>query len=255
MMKKLLKKIMLTMAIGVASATFAQIDVTFVAAQPTQIGDGGMVSQSAKITFTGIPDANQGLTFRARLYNTGSSITGGGQIAQSNFFDLNKSITYDNAQLKSTVTDNGMTYDVEIEFKLFGDTSLTISNPPAVPNVDFMFRVFLNGTTPDFTGSTVPAEGTATHRNFRFNSNLSIVPEVTLSSKKLENISKSIYPNPVSSELIIGKDVKTKTYRITNVLGSTVKEAEATGKLDVSDLKSGLYLLMTDSGVAKFIKK
>jgi hypothetical protein len=256
MMKKLFQNLTYGLALCATSLTFGQISVTYVAAQPTQIGDAGTVSQPAKVTFTGIPDTNQALTFRARLYNTGTDITAGGQVAQTAFLDLNKSITYDNAQLKSTVTDNGSTYDVEIEFKLFSGASLTISNPPTVPNVDFTFRVFLNTTTPDFTGSTVAAEGTGTtHKNFRFNSNLPIVSEATLSNETFENISRSIYPNPASTELMVSRDIKTKTYKVVSLLGLTIKEVKANGSIDVSNLSKGIYILVTDTGVAKFVKK
>ncbi|MDB2384924.1 T9SS type A sorting domain-containing protein [Polaribacter sp.] len=77
----------------------------------------------------------------------------------------------------------------------------------------------------------------------------------TASTKDFENISSSIYPNPVSNTLNISSSVETKTYKILNTLGATIKVSPATGSMDVSDLKSGLYFLVTDSGMAKFLKK
>ena len=55
--------------------------------------------------------------------------------------------------------------------------------------------------------------------------------------------------------MTISKEVITETYKVVNLLGSTVKEVNAIGKLDVSDLTTGIYILVTDAGVAKFVKK
>ena len=76
----------------------------------------------------------------------------------------------------------------------------------------------------------------------------------TLSINKF-NISKSISPNPVSSVLNISTSLNTKTYKVVNMLGKTVLDVNATGSLDVSNLSQGLYFLVTDAGIAKFVKK
>lgn len=81
------------------------------------------------------------------------------------------------------------------------------------------------------------------------------VVNAPLSTKDVSNISGSIFPNPVSSTLIISNSIETKTYKVVNLLGKTVKDVEATGSLDVSDLSAGIYILKTDAGIAKFVKK
>ncbi|WP_442809378.1 T9SS type A sorting domain-containing protein [Tamlana sp. 2201CG12-4] len=53
----------------------------------------------------------------------------------------------------------------------------------------------------------------------------------------------------------MSKDLATDSYKVISILGNTVKEVKATGSLDVSDLSKGIYFLITDSGIAKFVKK
>ena len=64
----------------------------------------------------------------------------------------------------------------------------------------------------------------------------------------------SVYPSPAASTLTVNPSVVTKTYKVANLTGSIVLEANATGSLDVSNLTSGVYFLITDAGVAKFVK-
>lgn len=82
-------------------------------------------------------------------------------------------------------------------------------------------------------------------------------PTVTLGVKDFNkaSIAANVSPNPVSSILNIGTDVVTKKYRVVNLAGATVLETEATGSIDVSSLANGVYLLVTDAGIAKFIKE
>ncbi|MGA9638700.1 T9SS type A sorting domain-containing protein [Flavobacterium sp.] len=69
------------------------------------------------------------------------------------------------------------------------------------------------------------------------------------------SIAANVSPNPVSSVLNISSDLVTKKYRIINLAGATVIETVATGSVDVSGLANGVYLLVTDAGIAKFIKE
>ncbi|GIZ08010.1 T9SS type A sorting domain-containing protein [Flavobacterium sp. UMI-01] len=79
----------------------------------------------------------------------------------------------------------------------------------------------------------------------------------TLSVKDFNktSIAANVSPNPVSSILNIASDVVTKKYKIVNLAGATVLETEATGSIDVSTLANGIYLLVTDAGIAKIIKE
>ena len=82
-------------------------------------------------------------------------------------------------------------------------------------------------------------------------------PTVILGVKDFNkaSIAANVSPNPVSSILNIGGDVVTKKYRVVNLAGTTVIETAATGSIDVSNLANGVYFLVTDAGIAKFIKE
>jgi len=76
----------------------------------------------------------------------------------------------------------------------------------------------------------------------------------SLSTNEFEKLT-SFYPNPVKDVIYFGNDVQTKSYKVLSITGSLIKEIEAVQKsLDVSDLKTGMYFLATDSAVGKFIK-
>lgn len=81
-------------------------------------------------------------------------------------------------------------------------------------------------------------------------------PTTTLGIKDFNkaSIAVSVSPNPVSSVLTVSQNVVTKSYKVVNLAGTTVLETAATGSIDVSNLANGVYLLVTDSGITKFIK-
>ncbi|MGP1500987.1 MAG: T9SS type A sorting domain-containing protein [Bergeyella cardium] len=55
---------------------------------------------------------------------------------------------------------------------------------------------------------------------------------------------KALYPNPVKDILNISTDAKVKSYKLTNMLGQTVKEGSLSGKeIDLSVLESGIYII------------
>ncbi len=112
-----------------------------------------------------------------------------------------------------------------------------------------------------FTGAdsfTFPNGGaTPNPRSFAINgfriSEITEPPVLSVAEFSKEDISSSMYPNPVSSELTIG--VETETYKVINLGGATVLEAAGTGVLNVSSLTNGIYFLVTDAGTAKFVKQ
>jgi hypothetical protein len=79
--------------------------------------------------------------------------------------------------------------------------------------------------------------------------------DALLSNKEFKKLT-SFYPNPAENELHFGSDVITDSYKILSVTGALIRDVKATSRtLDVSYLKTGLYFIATDSGVAKFLKK
>ncbi|WP_010181885.1 T9SS type A sorting domain-containing protein [Aquimarina agarilytica] len=77
----------------------------------------------------------------------------------------------------------------------------------------------------------------------------------TLSTSEFSgNINGSFGPNPASDMITIDSNIQTETYSVADLSGATVKTVKAEGTLDVSDLPSGIYFLITDVGVAKFEK-
>ena len=75
------------------------------------------------------------------------------------------------------------------------------------------------------------------------------------------NTSITLYPNPVKgSFLTVRMSENTKaTYTIANILGQTVKSGSIINTIDVSELKSGMYIININDGVKitskKFIKE
>ncbi len=82
---------------------------------------------------------------------------------------------------------------------------------------------------------------------------------ILTSSKYLEkdNLKFNIFPNPASSELNISLDIKKSTNLfITNELGQVVKSVVLTqdnSKVDVSDLRKGIYFLFMENKSKKLI--
>jgi len=68
------------------------------------------------------------------------------------------------------------------------------------------------------------------------------------------SITNAIYMDFITDILTIDSSIKTETYQVFSLSGAGVKVAAATGSLNVSDLSNGIYFLVTDVGVAKFIK-
>jgi DNA-binding beta-propeller fold protein YncE len=62
-----------------------------------------------------------------------------------------------------------------------------------------------------------------------------------------------IYPNPVEQELYLSEKLSFSVYSSNGQL--MYQQAESSANLDVSYLTPGLYLLVTDKGVIRFVKK
>jgi len=70
-----------------------------------------------------------------------------------------------------------------------------------------------------------------------------------------EDVSSQIFPSPAIDVLNISANLNTKTYQVIDMSGATVVNKKADGSIDVSNLQSGIYFLITDAGTAKFVKQ
>ena len=90
---------------------------------------------------------------------------------------------------------------------------------------------------------------------------------ITVGKSEIRNLNSTLYisPNPTTSQLTIQtQDLKLKELHIYNVLGELVQQFEITNpksevKIDVSELKTGIYFVEVSSNKglvrAKFIKE
>jgi len=66
---------------------------------------------------------------------------------------------------------------------------------------------------------------------------------------------KAIYPNPVQMELNVPAD-DVQVYQITDITGKKVLQGHTSGKIDLSQLRSGMYFIRLGEGTPqKFVKK
>lgn len=250
-MKKLLKaKIFATALVCYAVTSYSQNPTVTFDNVPAGVElTNHTLSSSDQLIFTidNIPDDNTTITANLRVYIAGSTANGSKKMQRT--FNVNAT---------SSSSDSNYSF-----VESAGTNANTIKRvytwPLLIPNTsgsgiggdyvldeeyDILVRLVNGAPSPDDTNTNtiVPAV------------TMKGVADNTLGFKNF-NISKSIYPNPVSSELKISNDVETKTYKVANLLGKVVKEVKANGSLNVSDLSSGIYVLITDSGIAKFVKE
>ena len=91
----------------------------------------------------------------------------------------------------------------------------------------------------------------------RLTYNLTVIKDslttIGISSPTIENSFIKIYPNPVDHVLYLNEKLSFSVYSSNGQL--MYQQAESTANLDVSNLTPGLYLLVTDKGVIRFVKK
>src|SRR5690606_16342104 len=82
------------------------------------------------------------------------------------------------------------------------------------------------------------------------------VKESTLAVDGVTKANVSVYPNPFSDVLNISDVKGVKSVSITDVAGRQVKSMKASAQLNVSDLKTGLYIvtLHMEDGTVKSVK-
>ncbi|WP_303317038.1 T9SS type A sorting domain-containing protein [Flavivirga abyssicola] len=263
MMKKLLKNIFILVAIfGAYTFSNAQKINVAVTSGPTEIQTDGIMNAPMVITVSNIPmglDGNGNVAINSRVYIDGNDLLAGNHLAHFagadfTFFDTTADV--DTATLKTETTLNSPNtgfFTRVYTIKQYSAITATVGDI-----LDFSLRV-INHDSPTPELAFDPAQETGGQANraiLRISQDVEVVSQITLSTSDVaDNISDKIYPNPVSTVMTISKNVKTKTYKVVNIVGSTVKEVEASGSMDVSDLSGGVYFLVTDSGIAKFVKK
>ncbi|GEM_PF-4239373 len=248
MMKKLLKKITFALAfVAICHTTNAQttgITVTF-ANVPTEVEIDGDLDPSDLLRFTvnNIPNNNLALTANFRYFSA----------SQARHAQITFDIFGDQSGPKNAILQDGA--DADNMDGTFNRTFVAAKVPPRA------------GTAPEYTladvfsarvrivgGPSGVEDNDAEAGNTSGNLTSTVVADGELLSVKRFNISSKIYPNPVSTTLYIDSALETKSYKVVNLLGKEVKVAEAKGSLDVSSLSSGIYVLVTDEGMAKFVK-
>ena len=256
MMKKLPTDLLLTLSLvfSVTTFSFGQIGVSLVS-KPTVMNSDGTLDAPLVFTLTNIPDGLTTNTMNSRVYdNTVTTVNGGGHITGNigTAPDLNDATPdVDNSNIKIETTldtpDSGhftRTYTI----KKYGVPTAFPSTVCLAVRFPSFGSLTFNAISP-VTGPE--SGGTSTNASFRLASGINFN---VLSTNKF-NISESIYPNPVSSVLNVSESLNTKTYKVVDMLGKTVLDVKATGSLNVSNLTQGLYFLVTDAGIAKFVKK
>ncbi len=268
MMKKLLKKNhLLLLLLIVTTSSFAQqlsdLTLTFDNV-PAEIEESGGLGSDPNnflvITVDNIPNNNidtgsSGFVVQVRMKPNGTENLGiPDRVTQMDLQtddNIADGVVDANHSIVTTVGTNAGTFK----------RTFTVNN--LVPRTGLSFVI---GTDNHYAGVRVKdraTSGTAGFVSFRheateangWSGTIDGVADNTLSISNKTSISESIYPNPVSSILNISKSVNTKTYKVLNLLGKTVKDVDASGSLDVSDLSAGMYILLTDAGNARFIKK
>ncbi len=256
-MKQLLKLLTLTIALGTINFSSGQMTVSISGAN--QLSEDGFfmnngVAADLIIVVDNIPDPLSSYTnSQIRLIEDGSANITGAGLATNFFFSIDPA----EADVSGDPHLNFITTGSGNKTRTFNITSLNQSLSGllsgADKDVDLVARfVMTDASGTAFTGYDALTNG---DNRYGFVHDITIRQGITLSNSKFDNISKGIYPNPVTTELTISNSIKTNSYEVVNMLGKTVKEVKATGRMDVSDLTSGIYLLVTDSGVAKFVKK
>lgn len=263
MMKKLLKNSIFFIALGFVTLSFGQITVAFSPAGPINILEDGTLAEPIVVTVDNIPDGANGVTVSLRLFDQGaSSFTGGEQVTTSSAsgnFVAGSDADNVNTTVATVDDDAGDgVYKKVFTYKKIG-SGLTVGDD-LIAYVRYTNNTTaLQSLTPsiNFSSATAysnPTSPTTSSKRAHFAlSTLKVV--ATLTTSDFNGISSSIYPNPVSTIINISNKVKTQTYKVIDLQGKTVKDVEATGSIDVSDLSSGVYVLKTDVGAAKFVKK
>lgn len=256
-----MRKILLTTAAIFGAFIFvnAQINVA-VTSGPTEVLADGSMNEPMIITVTNIPmglDGNGTVALNSRVYPDGNNLVGGGHLghfAEADFTLFDTTADVDTATLKTETTLNAPS--AGFFTRVYTIKKYTAITAAVNDVLDFSFRV-INHDSPTPALTFNPAQeagGQLTRAILRISQDVKVV--ATLSTSSVINISDKIYPNPVSSTLNISSTINTKTYKIVNLLGKTVKDINATsGSIDVSGLSAGIYILRTDAGSAKFVKK
>lgn len=148
------------------------------------------------------------------------------------------------------------------EVEIFGNSfTITGGSADATDNGNGTFSQTFTFTTPNFFNAPIDGE-TLTLRAFGFPGNIAAnqvsinVEDPTLSISSADrNIIDQYSLNPTTNIISFSSSFKTSTYSVADLSGAIVKTVKATGILNVSDLPSGIYFLITDEGVSKFQKK
>lgn len=162
----------------------------------------------------------------------------------------------------------GSAYQLVIELAIGADnTSSTMSL-----SVDGAAPVTVTGIDPELYAAATSGSGiyfwtwtyAASQRGIteqRLNSlTVAVSDDSLLSSKNINAFDFAIYPNPVNEELSISTDETIESVQVLDLVGKTViSTSVVNGSVNVSSLKSGIYVVKVNSSkgsaTSKFVKK
>lgn len=237
------------------------INITF-DPTPNSISTNTELPNPIKFTVANIPN-NSTVNLNVRIYPEGENITKGGHIAQSiGALDVNSNTSdIDNPNIKfvtqiDTPKSGHITRTYTIKNVGIRGTSI-INNMENYTAALRFVNGGVSGAVPLAFSSVLGEQMTAGNsKNAVFKLN-TLVADNTLGIRDFftDDISKNVYPNPTTTTLYIN-NIETTSYKVVNLLGQIVKEVpyNKNGELNVSDLLSGVYFLLTDKGIAKFVK-
>ncbi|TVZ57321.1 putative secreted protein (Por secretion system target) [Lutibacter sp. Hel_I_33_5] len=167
----------------------------------------------------------------------------------SEVFMLNEAITTEVGLVVDGVSDSRVDYFHEIK----NDMN---SSSGSVGNNTFTTTTF------DFTASTtdviiyVRSLSSTSDKQVYFD-NISLVKKVTASVKDVFGANFGMYPNPTKTNFSFSSKASVDSVEIFNVIGKSVSKVSAikNNRINVSNLKSGIYFVKFNSGKSSITKK
>ncbi|MDH7448225.1 T9SS type A sorting domain-containing protein [Aquimarina sp. 2201CG14-23] len=136
-------------------------------------------------------------------------------------------------------------------------SSAIVINSSGTVNHDFTLAApsVLTNNLPSGRVYRVRVLNTGTTKTYPFPYKLTVSTTLTVDDFNTSSQKIAFYPNPAIDRIIIDTNIDTDSYRVYSLSGKMIKEEKAMGTLEVGDLTTGIYFLVTDSGTTKFIKK
>lgn len=168
------------------------------------------------------------------------------------------------------LTENAGTHILAVDSKTEGDQRVAIaeweagvefySGAPA-PSSTRMFMAISEGDNckqEDIRANVMSAfNGTEQGKQLLLNAVAYLMGKPIVNSvKNVAKNSLNLYPNPASQYVILSNLKTTVDFKVINVNGAVVLKGKTSNQINVSSLPAGLYMVITDNGLAgKFMKQ